>query len=909
MLGVSPRRCELTWRGSFTRTWFCFVSCRTHLASAECAALEIGGYQHVGQARTPHGGGVSILVRDGVGVEVGVLEKEVPERATVTLRFSADVSLTIISAYFPIKSDVSSQLLDTLLGANGAMVIGADVNSHHVLWDPLRPSDDKGECKNNMRIANTGLVTRRQPGTAALSSPDVTLCRDCEISNWKSALSPDSDHHWITFDVFVGASLDVIAPSKPVRALYSWNKARWNDFKKLSDEFILRGMKRSAKGADAQNETVTRGTWMAAKRTIPKGKGVAPPFWTPELTKLDKMVQECKNERKRDALIRWRRKVLVDTARGRWKENVSKLSTTDAASWNLVKSIYAPRPLTSPVLMVVDGHPLIRRQQLKHWPKCTWPGQRMASPEWGPDREELRAFYPALVQAKVCYGIASWWFDTSLSDRERREKVQAQAAHLVAGIPKAANRDDAMREARLKPMNEVAHRRALEYCQRLKAKGAVHAKISESIFPPEHPINVRLAKVKHLYSTIDGTGKKHDATVLKLFGRVTFNTTTPGAVKADPPEKDKKRHIMRRVVRFRDFDYQVWTDGSVVLDVSSGAGALVLPKEGRREKVVPGAGSLACSYRAECVAMEAGLKRLVDVIELNQTHRTRVVAFTDSLLLLMALSTGPAVVEDAILRRIWDLIFRLVRLRVSVNFQFVFSHCGVPRNEAADKSAKQGNAKPQMYPAWITDIVTGVERQVRNEMYRVFEEGRMLRTHRSVLLDYVRPAPKHTKLGRLGESLLAQFRTGTSKHFGWLHRVLTRKTDRLECRWCRAQDIGGDAVEGHTLAKSAVDSADAPDLGIATRQSDPIICPLCNMVCARRQAGVVHLVKIHGLERECALAMTKNSRLATQTYKHGYTCHVCGDDLERREQIMSHMAPSGWDSRRRRASKKGKGRR
>ncbi|KAH8615386.1 hypothetical protein ERJ75_000590700 [Trypanosoma vivax] len=74
------------------------------------------------------------------------------------------------------------------------------------------------------------------------------------------------------------------------------------------------------------------------------------------------MVQECKNERKRDALIRWRRKVLTDTALGRWKENVAKLSVTESASWNLVKSIYAPRPLTSPVL-VVDGHPLTKRQQ------------------------------------------------------------------------------------------------------------------------------------------------------------------------------------------------------------------------------------------------------------------------------------------------------------------------------------------------------------------------------------------------------------------------------------------------------------------------------------------------------------------------------------------------------------------
>ncbi|KAH8604618.1 hypothetical protein ERJ75_001700200 [Trypanosoma vivax] len=101
---------------------FCLLQ-ETHLASAECAALKIGGYQHVGQARTPHGGGVSILVREGVGVEVGVLEKKVPERATVTLRFSANVSLTIASAHFSRRTDVSSESLDTLLGASGAFVV------------------------------------------------------------------------------------------------------------------------------------------------------------------------------------------------------------------------------------------------------------------------------------------------------------------------------------------------------------------------------------------------------------------------------------------------------------------------------------------------------------------------------------------------------------------------------------------------------------------------------------------------------------------------------------------------------------------------------------------------------------------------------------------------------------------
>ncbi|KAH8620215.1 hypothetical protein ERJ75_000087900 [Trypanosoma vivax] len=161
------------------------------------------------------------------------------------------------------------------------------------------------------------------------------LCRDCEISNWQSELSTDSDYHWIAFDALVDTSLNVIAPSKPARALHAWRKARWQEFRKAVYEFIFRGMKRSAKGADALNEAVTRGIRMATKRTIPKGKGVAPPFWTPELTKLGKMVQECKNERKRDVLIRWRRKVLAGTALGRWKWNVQSCRprTRRAGTW------------------------------------------------------------------------------------------------------------------------------------------------------------------------------------------------------------------------------------------------------------------------------------------------------------------------------------------------------------------------------------------------------------------------------------------------------------------------------------------------------------------------------------------------------------------------------------------------
>ncbi|KAG8341907.1 hypothetical protein TRVL_07262 [Trypanosoma vivax] len=63
------------------------------------------------------------------------------------------------------------------------------------------------------------------------------------------------------------------------------------------------------------------------------------------------------------------------------------------------------------------------------------------------------------------------------------------------------------------------------------------------------------------------------------------------------------------------------------------------------------------------------------------------------------------------------------------------------------------------------------------------------------------------------------------------------------------------------------------------------------MVCSRRQAGVVHLVKIHGLERDFALPLTKKARRAALTYENGYTRHVRGEDFERRGLLVERMAP------------------
>ncbi|KAG8338942.1 hypothetical protein TRVL_10231 [Trypanosoma vivax] len=100
--------------------------------STQRAALSMGGKQHVGQAGTPCGCGISILVRDRVGVEVGVLERKGPQRVVVTMRFLNHAGHTITSAYIPRKADVFGASTNSLLGVSAPLAERTSASTNHV---------------------------------------------------------------------------------------------------------------------------------------------------------------------------------------------------------------------------------------------------------------------------------------------------------------------------------------------------------------------------------------------------------------------------------------------------------------------------------------------------------------------------------------------------------------------------------------------------------------------------------------------------------------------------------------------------------------------------------------------------------------------------------------------------------
>eukprot|EP00760_Papus_ankaliazontas_P039752 PhM_4_TR9771/c2_g1_i1/m.38534 len=75
---------------------------------------------------------------------------------------------------------------------------------------------------------------------------------------------------------------------------------------------------------------------------------------------------------------------------------------------------------------------------------------------------------------------------------------------------------------------------------------------------------------------------------------------------------------------------------------------------------------------------------------------------TDSMSTLAALESGPIDQHEPICVDIWRTLVQLADLGVHMRLQFVYSHCGVPRNEAADAAAKaaRGHGEAQTSSWW-----------------------------------------------------------------------------------------------------------------------------------------------------------------------------------------------------------------
>ena len=168
--------------------------------------------------------------------------------------------------------------------------------------------------------------------------------------------------------------------------------------------------------------------------------------------------------------------------------------------------------------------------------------------------------------------------------------------------------------------------------------------------------------------------------------------------------------------------------------------------------------------------------------------------YTDSQALITALQTGPVRQRDTQLAAIWELVYALYRNGAKrVAFQWIPSHCGIPRNESADAAARQalttyGSITQRKVPVRYQNVVAYYKE--RNKAHYLSELQRQPAT-RSILTTAPANLKNDNTLGRRRQVQAALLRTGICNTMGHYQRLVADhfKPDfNKRCRWCGVQD-------------------------------------------------------------------------------------------------------------------------
>ena len=270
-------------------------------------------------------------------------------------------------------------------------------------------------------------------------------------------------------------------------------------------------------------------------------------------------------------------------------------------------------------------------------------------------------------------------------------------------------------------------------------------------------------------------------------GCVVFNTGME-CTKSDP-DPVKKKATEDTLKMLGTFDVEIWTDGSVVDKKGAGAARIFVTKSKTSYDAVAPSGFLSSSFRSESVALYVGLVKMMGLKTLRLVGKS-VLICSDSKSMITALAKGPLSQGGQLLSKVWGLLIELVECREvsKVIIQFVYSHCGVERNEIADKLAEEALRKFKS----VDQRKGSIPLQAVKAMVKLECKNRWISNLDSTRPRYQVCKGAYTDLKRSGtlsrkdEVTLAQLRAGESMMMGKLRNRLGIGSPL--CRWCKVED-------------------------------------------------------------------------------------------------------------------------
>ena len=490
------------------------------------------------------------------------------------------------------------------------------------------------------------------------------------------------------------------------------------------------------------------------------------------------------------------------------------------------------RPEFSPGLLFLKGEPVTFKSQvrllgvildskmtssghvMKVRKEATWRLSQLSKVcgrSWGGSSSDLRAFYLAYVGSLFDYSASSWAPLLTNSNVKLLEVIQNRAARLITGCLGSTRIKSLLLEAGLLPL--VSRFRyqcmvAAERCRRLPISDPLRRRAftcpeENNRFSSWREKSTELFKGNQIQLF---RGESYPPSSLDISCReplLIFSQVPPwltsGADRVEfypqlmnkdvcsADDKDKKRAASLETLYARgDFDVECWTDGSVVDKV--GAGAACIFFEDKKETIVTPAGYLCSSYHAELLAIKAALAILE--AKLDGSKRTYLFC-TDSQSSINALLSGPLGQTTTLTSSIWELLLYLVNdhPESKIVFQFIYSHCGVERNEEADRAAEGALKDP--WTASNQDkcgiplraIKAQVKLSLRDAWLATDDEG----SHRSFISKKPTNLHKSADMARTDEVLMHQLRTGECRLAGKFRKRIALPGSEI-CRWCLREE-------------------------------------------------------------------------------------------------------------------------
>jgi ribonuclease HI len=453
---------------------------------------------------------------------------------------------------------------------------------------------------------------------------------------------------------------------------------------------------------------------------------------------------------------------------------------------------------------------------------------KVAGPTFGQGASDLRAFYIAYVRSGMEYCGPVWSPFLCDSRVHKLEVLQNRAMRTITGCVVGTKTERLLCEANLLPIkvqHEIQAALAAEKCRRMSGESALRQTASRAVrlkrlvktgtswmdksdsilakrglCAPRTMSNMAKLDTRQYSSDeyMRGFGTNIDprnreelmtntlfcpALVVDYEHVMRFNTTTIIKCSKTSSVEEKLRANNATREGLGDFDWEIWTDGTVQDKLGAGA-ALIFKKHVSEavNSVIAPSGYLSASFRAEMVALSAGLETFIKAETIGES----LLIGTDSQSSVSKLKAGPLDQDSRLSQDVWKKLDTLLMRGWVITMQFFYSHCGTKRNDEVDALADLALTacveRQHLAPIPYCAVKAEVKRGCREEW-------------RSSLAPMSKPVDlklMKTELTRKEYVTSARLRTGQCPEVGRMHWKFLKLTPNCQCRCC---GLGEETVE------------------------------------------------------------------------------------------------------------------